>query len=124
MGSLHTPLGRLRVIGLWEGISFLVLLVIAARFAAAPPAVTVAYTALAKAGALVAFDAIVVGDRAGSSVEFTADGAALMPAGGKVFVSGQAHAGPGLATSAKTVMHNLFRALEHVGLTKADVVQV
>ncbi len=29
MGSLHTPLGRLRVIGLWEGISFLVLLGIA-----------------------------------------------------------------------------------------------
>ena len=98
--------------------------VIAARFAAAPPAVTVAYTALAKAGALVAFDAIVVGDRAGSSVEFTADGAALMPAGGKVFVSGQAHAGPGLKASAKAVIQNLFRALGHVGLTKADVVQV
>ncbi|MFM9955037.1 MAG: DUF3817 domain-containing protein, partial [Opitutaceae bacterium] len=29
MKSLKTPLGRLRVIGLWEGVSFLVLLVIA-----------------------------------------------------------------------------------------------
>lgn len=29
MASLHTPLGRLRFIGLWEGISFLVLLGIA-----------------------------------------------------------------------------------------------
>lgn len=29
MASLHTPLGRLRVIGFWEGISFLVLLGIA-----------------------------------------------------------------------------------------------
>jgi integral membrane protein len=29
MSSLHTSLGRLRVIGLWEGISFLVLLGIA-----------------------------------------------------------------------------------------------
>jgi integral membrane protein len=29
MASLHTPLGRLRVIGFWEGVSFLVLLGIA-----------------------------------------------------------------------------------------------
>jgi len=29
MASLHTPLGRLRFIGLWEGISFLVLLGVA-----------------------------------------------------------------------------------------------
>jgi len=44
MGSLHTPLGRLRVIGLWEGISFLVLLGIAMPlkyFAGWPDAVRV-----------------------------------------------------------------------------------
>lgn len=29
MKSLKTPLGRLRTIGLWEGVSFLVLLIIA-----------------------------------------------------------------------------------------------
>lgn len=29
MQSLKTPLGRLRVIGLWEGVSFLVLLLVA-----------------------------------------------------------------------------------------------
>jgi integral membrane protein len=29
MGALNTPLGRLRVIGFWEGLSFLVLLGIA-----------------------------------------------------------------------------------------------
>lgn len=44
MGSLHTPLGRLRIIGLWEGISFLVLLGIAMPlkyFAGWPDAVRV-----------------------------------------------------------------------------------
>lgn len=44
MKSLKTPLGRLRVIGLWEGVSFLVLLVIAMPlkyFAGWPDAVRV-----------------------------------------------------------------------------------
>lgn len=101
--------------------------VIAARFASAPPAVTVVYTPLSQPGAKVAIDAIAAlpaQSVASATVRITADGNAVLPAGGKVFVSGQAHAGPGLATSAKTVMQNLFRALEHVGLTKADVVQV
>ena len=47
-----------------------------------------------------------------------------MPAGGKVFVAGQSNPGPGLAGSVMAIMPNLFRALEAVGLTKADVVQV
>ncbi len=101
--------------------------VIAARFASAPPAVVVVCTPLSQPGAKVAFDAVAAlpapANPAGS-VRITADGNAVMATGGKVFVSGQAHAGPGLALSAKTVMQNLFKALEHVGLTKADVVQV
>jgi enamine deaminase RidA (YjgF/YER057c/UK114 family) len=101
--------------------------VIAARFASALPSVVVVCTPLHEAGAKVAFDAIAALPAAAnpaSSVRITAGGNAVMATGGKVFVSGQAHNGPGLGVSAKNVMQNLFKALEHVGQSKADVVQV
>jgi enamine deaminase RidA (YjgF/YER057c/UK114 family) len=117
--------------------------VIARRFADAPPAVTLAYTPLAKLHARVAFDAIALyqtivppptaaaDSRAQTivpeslrKVQFTPGGVAIMPPGGKVFVAGQANPGPGLGNSVKAIMPNLFKALEHVGLGKESVVQV
>jgi enamine deaminase RidA (YjgF/YER057c/UK114 family) len=102
--------------------------VIAKRFAGAPPAVTFAYTPLAKPNARVAFDAIAIHQAAFPetlrNVQFTRDGVAVMPAGGKVFVAGQSNQGPGLGNSVKAIMPNLFKALEHLGLGKESIVQV
>lgn len=98
--------------------------VIAARFAGAPPAVTLVRTPLAMKGALVGFDAIAAVTRAPASVEILADGAAVMPAGGKVFVSGQANKGRDLADSVALTMERLHASIAHIGLAKSDVVQV
>jgi enamine deaminase RidA (YjgF/YER057c/UK114 family) len=118
--------------------------VIAKRFASAPPAVTVAYTPLAKPHARVAFDAIAINAVAITppmvsadggppqpmaleslrKVQFPREGVAIMPPGGKVFVAGQANPGPGLGNSVKAIMPNLFKALAHIGLGKESVVQV
>ena len=118
--------------------------VIARRFAGAPPAVTLIYTPLAKPQARVAFDAIAihpsifppptVSAGGGSSrpvapaslrtVQFTREGTAILPPGGKVFVAGQANPGPGLGPSLKAIMPNLFKALAHVGLARESVAQV
>ena len=96
---------------------------IAARFAGTPPAVTLVRTALPREGARVALDAVTAVSRAPSAVEVMAD-AAVMPAGGKVFVSGQAEKAPDLAGSARLTMASLHRSLAHLGLAKTDVVQV
>jgi enamine deaminase RidA (YjgF/YER057c/UK114 family) len=98
--------------------------VIAARFAGAPPALTLVRTPLAVPGALVAFDAIAAVTRAPATVEIMADGAAVMPAGGKVFVSGQANTGKDLATSVALTMERLHASIAHLGLKKSDIVQV
>jgi len=96
----------------------------ATRWAAAPPACTLVRTPLASEGALVAFDAVAASSRAAGSVEILENGCAILPAGGKVFVSGQAPKGADLGSSAKLTMDAMFRTLTHVGLSKADVVQV
>ncbi|MSU66858.1 MAG: RidA family protein [Opitutus sp.] len=97
---------------------------IAARFADAPPAVTLAHTPLSVKGALVGFDVIAAVSSAPASVKIVAGESAVMPAGGKVFVSGQANPGPNLAASVATTMGKLHASLAHLGLGKADVVQV
>ena len=97
--------------------------VIAGRFAAAPPAVTLVRSPLAIPGALVAFDAVAVVSRQTKSVEIT-QGAAILPAGAKAFVSGQAQKGKDLGESVQLTMESLHRSLAHIGLSPSDVVQV
>lgn len=97
--------------------------VLAARFGAAPPAVTLVRSPLVRAGALVACDAVAVVTRRSRAIERSGD-VAIMPAGGKVFVSGQAKRGKDFAASVTQTMDALHASLVHVGLGKADVVQV
>jgi len=52
------------------------------------------------------------------------DGAAVMPAGGKVFVSGQAKRAAAFATSIAQTMDGLHEAVAHLGLAKTNVAQV
>jgi len=99
-------------------------LAIASRFAQAPPALTLIRSPLTQAGARVAFDAVAASSRNVAAVTIQREGTAVLPAGGKVFVSGQAADGADLAASVRLTMAELFRTIEHLGLTPKDVVQV
>jgi len=97
---------------------------VAERFAGTPPAFTLVRSPLTQAQARVAFDAVATTSRAPSTVEVVDASAAVLPAGGKIFISGQVIRGTDLASGAKLTMGGLFRSLEHLGLGPADVVQV
>ena len=97
---------------------------VAARFAEAPPAFVLIRTPLAVPGAQVAFEAVATSARTASAVEVLDASAAVLPAGGKIFISGQAIRGTDMASAVKLTMAGLHRSLAHVGLNKSDVVQV
>ena len=97
---------------------------VAARFGATPPAFVLIRTPLAPAGAKVAFEAVATSSRTSAAVEVLDDSAAVLPAGGKIFISGQAIRGADIAAAVKLTMAGLHRSLAHVGLNKSDVVQV
>ncbi len=98
--------------------------VVATRFADAPPAFTLAVSPLTKTNARVAFDAVATSSRDPGKVEVLDSSAAILPAGSKVFISGQVVRGTDLGSGANLTMGGLFRSLTHLGLSKADVVQV
>lgn len=98
--------------------------VVAERFAAAPVAFTLVRTPLARSGAKIAWEAVASSSRAPAKVEIRDSAAAVMPAGGKLFISGQAEKGTDVASAVRLTMAGLHRSLAHFGLTKADVVQV
>jgi enamine deaminase RidA (YjgF/YER057c/UK114 family) len=123
-GSELTQVVRLNAYVADDGAVAPVEAAIAARFATTPPATTLVRSSLASEGALVAFDAVAVSSREEAGVEILRSGTAIVPEGGKVFVSGQAQKGTDLASSARLTMGELFRTLAHVGLTTGDVVQV
>ena len=97
---------------------------VARRFAAAPVAFTLVRTPLATAGRRVAFEAVAPATGTPAEVQFHGDRAAVLPAGGKVFVSGQAEKGADVAEAVRLTMAGLHRTLAHLGLRKADVVQI
>lgn len=113
---LHAYVGDDRAMGEVEAL-------VAKRFTANAPALTVVRTPLALPGARVAFEAVAVSAAGGTGVKI-ADNAAVLPAGGKIFISGQAVRGDNLAAAVKATMAGLHRSVEHLGLKKSDVVQV
>lgn len=94
-----------------------------ARFSEAPPAVTIVRSVLTRPGVSVACDAIATVTRGGDAIE-KISGAAILPAGGKAFISGQAKRGKDLADSVAQTMDALHASLPQIGVSKADVVQV
>lgn len=96
---------------------------VAARFAATPVAFTLSRTPLAVPGARVLFEAVATTSRSPATPEVFAH-SAVLPAGGKIFISGQVERGTDLATGSTATMAGLYRSLAHVGLKKSDVVQV
>jgi enamine deaminase RidA (YjgF/YER057c/UK114 family) len=97
---------------------------VARRFAAAPVAFTLVRTPLATAGRRVAFEAVAPAGGEPTAVVYASDRAAVLPAGGKVFVSGQAEKGADVAEAVRLTMAGLHRTLAHLGLRAADVVQI
>jgi enamine deaminase RidA (YjgF/YER057c/UK114 family) len=97
---------------------------VARRFAAAPVAFTLVRTPLATSGWRVAFEAVAAAKGTPAEVQVRGDRAAVLPAGGKVFVSGQAEKGADVAEAVRLTMAGLHRTLAHLGLRKADVVQI
>lgn len=96
----------------------------------ARPALTVVVGALAHPEALVAADAIAVtsetnrpltaptsGQRSGAAV-------AILPAGAKVYISGQAEPHTDLAESTRRTLKSLEKTLAYLGLDKSHVVQL
>src|SRR4051812_1505361 len=88
-GSDATRVLRLHAYVADEGAVAAVEAAVAARFENAAPAFTLVRTTLARAGALVAFEAVAAPSREASTVEVIDSLAALLPAGGKIFLSGQ-----------------------------------
>jgi enamine deaminase RidA (YjgF/YER057c/UK114 family) len=97
---------------------------VAGRFRDLPVAFTVVRTPLAVPGAQVAFEAVGISSRPASAVEMLSRDAAILPAGGKVFISGQAERGSDMAAAVRATMAGLHRSVAHLGLRKADIVQV
>ena len=97
---------------------------IAARFSAAPPATTILFSPATHSGSNVSFDAVAETSRAVKRVEIVSERTAILPQGGKLFISGQAVEGADLASSVRLTMVDLFRTLAHAGLSPKDVVQV
>jgi len=111
--------------------------VLARRLAGkARPAIAYVVGALAEPEALVAMDAIAVAPRSdargpANRQAFSAPvrrrvGAEvkILPAGARVYVSGQAEPGSNMVEATRKTLAGLGATLEHLGLTKADVVQV
>ncbi|WP_414661816.1 hypothetical protein [Horticoccus sp. 23ND18S-11] len=97
---------------------------IAQQFAAVPVAFSFVRTPLAVAGTRVAFEAVAQSSRPAASVEIVTGAGATLPAGGKIFISGQAERGTDLASAVKLTMAGLHRSVAHLGLKKSDIVQV
>lgn len=104
------------------------------------PTTSLVTTTLPKRGARIALDAIATAPdtaanrkvRRFSFAELAASGsetgkssAAILPAGSRVYISGQAEAGDGtLKDATAKTMVGLQKTLEHLGLSSRDVVQV
>lgn len=122
-GSGLERMARLNVIVAPDGDASAVRAELVRRLPALP-ALTVVQSPLVQSGAGVALDAVAASSQAADVVRLVASGAAILPAGGKIFISGQAEKGPDLASATRLTMAGLFRSLDHLGLKRSDVVQV
>lgn len=98
--------------------------VLAQRFADHAPAVTWLGSPLREAGARVAVEAIAASTRHVDGTTVLGDGGALLPAGGRIFVSGQAERGPDPASSVALTMASLLRSAAELGGTPSGVAQI
>jgi enamine deaminase RidA (YjgF/YER057c/UK114 family) len=79
---------------------------------------------LARPGARVAVEAIAVSAQRPDLTTLTADGGALLPAGSRIFLSGQAERGSDVASSVALTMASLLRSAAELGAAPAGVAQI
>jgi len=96
---------------------------LAARFRDAAPAVSIVRSVLSTPGARLECDAVAAVDRRAAAIEKIGT-AAVLPAGAKAFISGQAKRGTDFADSVTQTMEALHVSLPGIGVSKSDVVQV
>lgn len=100
------------------------------------PAVSYVVTALPRPRVLLGLDAVAVSDKEPAkpgvverfnhidlSVQRAGNHLAVLPAGGRLFISGQAEPGSNLAEATRKTLEGLDATLKHFGLTKMQVVQ-
>lgn len=97
---------------------------VAEHFARTPIAISFVRTPLTVPGAKLALEAIAALPKSSVTAANLNNLTAILPAGGKIFISGQAEKGTDLASAVRLTMAGLHRSLAHVGLKKSDVVQV
>lgn len=108
--------------------------VVAELFSDRPVAASWVTTSLPKAEALIGVDAVALAPVKTATVQvkmaidrpapMVGASIAVMPAGRRIYVSGQAERDKDLPSSARKTLESLGRTLEWLGLTKADVVQL
>lgn len=98
--------------------------VLARRFPDHAPAVTWQGSPLTRPGARVAVEAIAVSAQRPDLTTLTADGGALLPAGSRIFLSGQAERGSEVASSVALTMASLLRSAAELGAAPAGVAQI
>lgn len=88
------------------------------------PAISFVRTTLPDASLLVAMDAVAVSSKSVKQVE-RSKATAILPAGPRVYISGQAEKGDGtLADATRQTMNSLFNTLKWMDLSPTDVVEV
>jgi arylsulfatase A-like enzyme/enamine deaminase RidA (YjgF/YER057c/UK114 family) len=87
----------------------------------AGPALAFVVGALPDPAALLALDAVAATSR---GARVSGDRVAILPAGGRVFVSGQADPGLNLALATRRTLEGLDRTLHHLGLDRSRIVQL
>lgn len=133
-GSSAARVVKLNVYVNHPSVSALVEKELAARFSGKhQPAVALVQTPLTNPSTVVALDAVATADAPATPGVFkvkpaggaTASPAAVLPAGPQVYISGQAEKGDGtVADATQKTMASLFKTLEFLKLTPADVVHV
>ena len=96
------------------------------------PAVSWVVTQLSDPKAKIAADAVAITKRSPAQVERSREAGstgparvAILPVGPRVYISGQAEKGDGsLADATRQTMAGLIKTLEHLGLSRRDVVQL
>ncbi len=102
---------------------------VADLFGDAAPTITTVQTGLTDERALVALDAVILRPASPDARPPASAGKsgvpwAILPAGRKVFVSGQAERDPDLAVAARRSLASLGRGLEHLGVRRSQVAHV
>lgn len=98
--------------------------VLARRFPEHAPAVTWLGSPVAESHARVAVEAIAASPRPVSVTTITSDGGALLPAGPRIFLSGQAERGQDVPESVALTMASLLRSAEELGGSASGVAQI